>query len=122
MYSIRELLTDWGQVASHAYSGLTLEDVERLKDRLGDLGHYRGKVRDVVTTTECVYMIHSDSLSAFDRYIGAVPLKGVMLSELSASMFLGFALIVFTSVPVTSCAAVMLSRFLDYMWMGLAIV
>ncbi len=48
---------------------------------------YRGKVRDLIIDDHCIYMIHSDRLSAFDRSIGLVPYKGLILAAISAFWF-----------------------------------
>lgn len=48
---------------------------------------YSGKVRELIKQGEDLYVYHTDRLSAFDRYIGVVPYKGVLLCELSAFWF-----------------------------------
>lgn len=52
---------------------------------------YRGKVRDLVSPLSSkfssIHMIHSDRLSAFDRFIGLVPQKGVILTALCKFWF-----------------------------------
>lgn len=64
---------------SACYHGLS--DSE--KSRAIELGaaYYQGKVRELLTTSSKVTMIHSDRLSAFDRFIGWVPFKGVILTH-----------------------------------------
>ena len=51
-------------------------------------GHYRGKVRDSYTLGDCRrLMIASDRLSAFDRFLCAVPFKGQVLTEVARFWF-----------------------------------
>ncbi len=59
------------------------------KEILGKKGknHYSGKVREMVTTEDTVYMLHTDRLSAFDKHICHVPGKGIILSQLSRFWF-----------------------------------
>lgn len=44
---------------------------------------YRGKVRDVVDLGDQLLLITSDRISAFDRVLGSVPLKGEVLNRLA---------------------------------------
>jgi phosphoribosylaminoimidazole-succinocarboxamide synthase len=44
---------------------------------------YRGKVRDVVDLGDRLLLITSDRISAFDRVLGLVPLKGEILNRLA---------------------------------------
>lgn len=64
-----------------SFSGLTDDQIEKL-NRHGT-AFYRGKVREVIGSGEKIEILHSDRLSAFDRHIGLVPQKGVILAELS---------------------------------------
>lgn len=53
-----------------------------------DVGErYEGKVRDSYTRSGVRYMIATDRVSAFDRVLGTVPLKGQVLTRLSAYWF-----------------------------------
>ncbi len=63
------------------YLGLTDDQIERLQteSRMA----LRGKVRDLILELDHITLIHSDRLSAFDRYIGSVPGKGIVLTELT---------------------------------------
>lgn len=46
--------------------------------------HYAGKVRELLRLPSGeLYMFHTDRLTAFDRYIGLVPLKGALLCQIS---------------------------------------
>jgi phosphoribosylaminoimidazole-succinocarboxamide synthase len=48
----------------------------------------KGKVRDVYTLPEdCLLLVTTDRLSAFDRILGAAPYKGQVLNQLSAWWF-----------------------------------
>jgi phosphoribosylaminoimidazole-succinocarboxamide synthase len=42
-----------------------------------------GKVRDCILTKDHIYLLHSDRLSAFDKFIGDIPLKGILLNEIN---------------------------------------
>lgn len=55
-------------------------------------GHqiYRGKVRDLVIREHDILMLHSDRLTAFDRFIAQVPYKGFILASISAWWFLQY--------------------------------
>src|SRR5690348_3238614 len=64
--------------------GKTLEDTD-----LGSLGSkYEGKVRDNYTTADGRrFIVVTDRISAFDRVIGTLPLKGQVLNRLAAWWF-----------------------------------
>src|SRR5262245_13015327 len=53
------------------------------------LGHkYEGKVRDNYTTADGRrYIVVTDRISAFDRVLGTLPLKGQILNQLAAFWF-----------------------------------
>jgi phosphoribosylaminoimidazole-succinocarboxamide synthase len=63
------------------YSGLSKTEKQALTAKGYNV--YQGKVRELVQNGKDLYILHSDRLSAFDRYIGLVPYKGLILSELS---------------------------------------
>lgn len=67
------------------FSGSGPADLERWRQSGGKI--YNGKVRDLVITPQKVLMIHSDRLSAFDRFIGYVPFKGVILTHICRFWF-----------------------------------
>jgi phosphoribosylaminoimidazole-succinocarboxamide synthase len=46
-------------------------------------GVYQGKIRTVLNRDGQMQMLHSDRLTAFDRHIGYVPLKGAILAAIS---------------------------------------
>src|SRR3954463_14447376 len=55
-------------------------------DALG--AKYEGKVRDNYTTTDGRrYIVVTDRISAFDRVLGTLPLKGQILNRLAAWWF-----------------------------------
>jgi phosphoribosylaminoimidazole-succinocarboxamide synthase len=68
-------------LAKHSYTGLSDEDKAHYK-KLGRKV-YAGKVRELVGKDDELLIFHSDRLSAFDRYVGMVPYKGVILADLS---------------------------------------
>jgi phosphoribosylaminoimidazole-succinocarboxamide synthase len=68
----------------HAALGRTLESTS-----FDVLGHkYEGKVRDNYTTADGRrYIVVTDRISAFDRVLGTLPLKGQILNQLAAFWF-----------------------------------
>lgn len=50
-------------------------------------GVYQGKIRTVLSRDGRIQMLHSDRLTAFDRLIDHVPLKGVILTAISKYWF-----------------------------------
>ncbi|MBC7532319.1 MAG: phosphoribosylaminoimidazolesuccinocarboxamide synthase [Oligoflexus sp.] len=68
-------------LAKHSYTGLSDEE----KSHYTKLGRkvYAGKVRELVGKNDELLIFHSDRLSAFDRFVGMVPYKGVILADLS---------------------------------------
>ena len=48
---------------------------------------YRGKVRDVYTTDDKIFLIATDRQSAFDRNLANIPFKGQVLTQTSAFWF-----------------------------------
>jgi phosphoribosylaminoimidazole-succinocarboxamide synthase len=53
--------------------------------QLGSL--YRGKVRDVYAREDCLVLVSTDRLSAFDTVLGTLPFKGDLLNQLSLFWF-----------------------------------
>lgn len=53
--------------------------------QLGSL--YRGKVRDVYARKDCLVLVSTDRLSAFDRVLTTLPFKGDLLNQLSLFWF-----------------------------------
>jgi phosphoribosylaminoimidazole-succinocarboxamide synthase len=68
-------------IASNAYQGLSETDVEDLGKK--DVQTYSGKVRDLIHQGDELLIIHSDRLSAFDKYVGLVPYKGTILTDVA---------------------------------------
>ncbi len=68
-------------LTKHSYTGLS----EEHKAHYQKLGRktYAGKVRELVAKNDELLIFHSDRLSAFDRFVGMVPYKGVILADLS---------------------------------------
>ncbi len=83
MQTVREALKtlSTGNVKTHAYEGLTPSDKSALKS--ASISTYTGKVRDVVSVGDEIYVVHSDRLTAFDTLIGLVPYKGTILTAIS---------------------------------------
>ncbi len=65
----------------HSYGGLT--DQQRAEFVSKGRKVYAGKVRELVGKNDELFIFHTDRLSAFDRFVGMVPYKGVILADLS---------------------------------------
>ena len=65
----------------YAYGGLSPAQIHRCQSSGYQV--YKGKVRELLAGEQSLYILHSDRLSAFDRYIGLVPFKGAILSKIS---------------------------------------
>jgi phosphoribosylaminoimidazole-succinocarboxamide synthase len=76
---------DSSSASHHSYGGLT--DLE--KKVLVDKGClvYQGKVRELVRRGKELDIYHTDRLSAFDRHVGMVPYKGLILAQTSSFWF-----------------------------------
>ncbi len=55
--------------------------------RANGLPVYRGKVRDVVVGDAALLLVASDRISAYDKVLATVPLKGELLTRISAWWF-----------------------------------
>lgn len=66
---------------SYCYPGLSEEDKKKLSKEGFEI--HCGKVRDCLIKKESFSMVHSDRLSAFDRFICHVPFKGLLLSKIN---------------------------------------
>ncbi|MFK7825370.1 MAG: phosphoribosylaminoimidazolesuccinocarboxamide synthase [Oligoflexales bacterium] len=66
---------------SYIFRGLQEPYLSKLKERGFEC--YRGKVRECLSKKDCIYLIHTDKLSAFDRFITHVPFKGILLAAIS---------------------------------------
>jgi len=64
-----------------SFSGLSDSEIEGFKNQGFDF--YRGKVRDLLIKNDKIRIIHSDRLTAFDKFIGYVPYKGAILTTIS---------------------------------------
>lgn len=65
----------------YAFKGVNTDLLISLKEKGFDC--YRGKVRECFSRDQNTYLIHTDNLSAFDRFITTVPFKGMLLAEIS---------------------------------------
>ena len=63
------------------YKGLENNDIESFTKK--GFKFYRGKVRDLLIKNDEIRIIHSDRLTAFDKFIGYVPYKGAILTAIS---------------------------------------
>lgn len=68
-------------LADHSFTGLSKDDVKQCEQR--DWTVYQGKVREMILRPKDALMVHTDRLSAFDRFIGNVPYKGLMLAAIN---------------------------------------
>lgn len=69
------------RLASSSFYGLN--DLEKADLEKAGLTVYAGKVRELIRSQDDLFILHTDRLTAFDRYIAMVPYKGLILSELS---------------------------------------
>ncbi len=69
----------------NCYYGLNPDQIEEAK-KLGK-SYYKGKVRELLSSNESIDIIHTDQLSAFDRYISSVPYKGLLLADIASFWF-----------------------------------
>lgn len=87
MHSLRTVLNeitasnDSDLLKRHCYFGLS--DVQVASLTAADIQVYKGKVREVLTKGDELFMVHTDRLTAFDRMIAMIPYKGLMLAEIS---------------------------------------
>lgn len=65
----------------HCYFGLS--DIQIRSFAAQDIQTYKGKVREVLTKGNELFIVHTDRLTAFDRMISMIPYKGLMLAEIS---------------------------------------
>jgi len=72
----------WSQIA---YGGLSKKSQSEYQQQNFQL--YSGKVREMVARPDDILMIHTDRLSAFDRYISLVPGKGIILAAINEFWF-----------------------------------
>ncbi len=88
MKAVRDLLKEIAResdadraVDKHSYKGFT--ELEKKAFEAKGYTVYAGKVRELLVKDQNIFIYHSDRLSAFDRYIGMVPYKGLILAEIS---------------------------------------
>jgi phosphoribosylaminoimidazole-succinocarboxamide synthase len=89
MANLRDLYREMREanipVTEHSYKGLSQAQLKALNSK--GIMTYTGKVRDLLINNDNLIMVHSDKLSAFDRHVGLVPYKGVILNEISKLWF-----------------------------------
>ena len=92
MASLRETIEQLRQrchtasdLAALSYRGVSKP--EELAFQTQGFALYRGKVRDVVIRPNDLLILHTDRLTAFDRFIAMVPYKGFILCELTKWWF-----------------------------------
>jgi phosphoribosylaminoimidazole-succinocarboxamide synthase len=87
MQSMRTLLKEIANSGSretlsqHCYYGLSDIQIATLGKQ--DIQTYKGKVREVLSKGQELFIVHTDRLTAFDRMIAMVPYKGLILTEIS---------------------------------------
>jgi phosphoribosylaminoimidazole-succinocarboxamide synthase len=71
------------------YKALVEAELPRVINRttLAVGSKYTGKVRDVYATKDCLLLVTTDRLSAFDRLLACIPFKGAVLNLTSAWWF-----------------------------------
>lgn len=72
---------DFGPALEHPFDGIDPDAVAQLGPVI------RGKVRDVVDLGDRLALVATDRVSAFDRVLGTVPLRGQILNQLAAWWF-----------------------------------
>lgn len=81
--SLRPFLNSLNEnsISQACFSELTSKNKSLVESKGYSL--YSGKVRDCATKGDFFSMIHSDRLSAFDKYITDVPFKGLLLAQMN---------------------------------------
>lgn len=73
-------------IKQHSYQGLGEEGIESIQEMGAQ--YYEGKVRQCITTEDNrLLIVHTDRLTAFDRYIADVPYKGSLLASIATFWF-----------------------------------
>lgn len=68
-------------VKKSSYYGMS--DSQKAQYKSEGYHAYQGKVRELLQKDDHLFIFHTDRLTAFDKYIGMVPYKGAILSEIS---------------------------------------
>ena len=68
-------------IRKSAYYGMS--DSQKAQFNSDGYHTYQGKVRELLQKDDNLFIFHTDRLTAFDKYIGMVPYKGAILSEIS---------------------------------------
>lgn len=66
---------------THVWEGPAQSDIISWESQ--GFGVYQGKIRTILSRDGRIQMLHSDRLTAFDRHIDYVPLKGVILTAIT---------------------------------------
>ncbi len=77
----KKLRNQTESMAAHCFTGLSKSDVQLCEAH--GFSVYQGKVREMILRPDDALMLHTDRLSAFDRFIGNVPYKGQILAAIS---------------------------------------
>lgn len=86
--NIRSVLEEIrGSSGSRDHEFLSLTQLEQRYALKKGLHFHQGKVRDILSNDETIWLIHSDRFTAFDRLIGAVPYRGVILAAITTCWF-----------------------------------
>ena len=75
----------FSQLDPYIYKGLTEENKKAAQ--VSGLRIHRGKVRQCIAKNDELIMVHTDNLSAFDRFITYVPFKGSLLTAITKFWF-----------------------------------
>ena len=65
----------------HSFYGLNAGIKEKMQK--DGFETYEGKVRELARKDSSLFIYHTDRLTAFDKYIGMVPYKGMILAEIT---------------------------------------
>lgn len=85
-FKLKDLLdpikvTPYPELYHFTYSGISSRFKQLLNSQ--EISFYQGKVRQCLSKGDRLLIIHTDNLSAFDKFITNVPCKGALLSSLS---------------------------------------
>ena len=69
-------------LSEHSFNGFSKEQTES-DPSLQKTTVYNGKVRQCIRSGEKLFLLHTDRLSAFDRFVASVPLKGSLLASIA---------------------------------------
>ena len=92
MKTMQQLLATWAQQMPGDFHGSFGNEgwpEDEVKEFMAnpDIHFYRGKVRDCLLRSGTIEIFQSDRLSAYDRAIGLVPFRGVILTDFAEFWF-----------------------------------